>query len=43
VADKLNDVTCYFSDMVGFTSMSSGMGPTELVKMLGSIVNGKLR
>ncbi|EFC47659.1 predicted protein [Naegleria gruberi] len=40
IAEKFNDVTCFFSDMVGFTSISSNMSPTDLVKMLNTIVNG---
>ncbi|KAG2388840.1 hypothetical protein C9374_000279 [Naegleria lovaniensis] len=40
IAEKFNDITCLFSDMVGFTTMSSQMNPTELVTMLNSIVNG---
>lgn len=40
IAEKFNDVTCFFSDMVGFTKMSAGMNPTQLVGMLNHIVNG---
>ncbi|EFC46972.1 hypothetical protein NAEGRDRAFT_78958 [Naegleria gruberi] len=38
--EKFNDISVFFSDMVGFTSMSSGMQPSELVQMLNSIVQG---
>ncbi|EFC41275.1 predicted protein [Naegleria gruberi] len=40
IAERFSDITCFFSDMVGFTKMSSGMNPSELVLMLSSIVNG---
>ncbi|KAG2370927.1 hypothetical protein C9374_013727 [Naegleria lovaniensis] len=40
IAEKFNDVSCFFSDMVGFTSMSSVLNATDLVKMLNTIVNG---
>ncbi|KAG2382710.1 hypothetical protein C9374_005290 [Naegleria lovaniensis] len=40
IAEKFSDVTCFFSDMVGFTKLSSGIQPTELVNMLNEIVNG---
>ncbi|EFC49455.1 predicted protein [Naegleria gruberi] len=40
IAEKFGDITCFFSDMVGFTSLSSDMNPTELVGMLNNIVNG---
>ncbi|EFC37349.1 predicted protein [Naegleria gruberi] len=40
IAEKFSDVTCFFSDMVGFTSISSKMGANELVGMLNAIVNG---
>ena len=40
IAEKFNDVTVFFSDMVGFTKISSGMNPSELVMMLNTIVNG---
>jgi guanylate cyclase 2F len=39
IADTVDDVTCFFSDMVGFTKMSSQMTATELVEMLNNIVN----
>ncbi|EFC50220.1 predicted protein [Naegleria gruberi] len=40
IAEKFADITCFFSDMVGFTKLSSNMNPSELVLMLNSIVNG---
>ncbi|KAF0977737.1 hypothetical protein FDP41_003059 [Naegleria fowleri] len=40
IAEKFNDITCFFSDMVGFTTISSDMNPSELVSMLNLIVNG---
>nr|CAG4717821.1 unnamed protein product [Naegleria fowleri] len=40
IAEKFPDVTCFFSDMVGFTSISSKMSPSELVQMLNIIVIG---
>ncbi|EFC43238.1 predicted protein [Naegleria gruberi] len=40
ISEKFDDVTCLFSDMVGFTSRSSYCSPTELVQMLNYIVNG---
>ncbi|KAG2378058.1 hypothetical protein C9374_008680 [Naegleria lovaniensis] len=40
IAEKHNDVTCFFSDMVNFTALSSTMDATGLVKMLNTIVNG---
>ena len=40
IAEKFADITCFFSDMVGFTKISSTMNPTELVSMLNVIVNG---
>ncbi|EFC43412.1 adenylate/guanylate cyclase [Naegleria gruberi] len=40
IAEKLDDITCFFSDMVGFTAISSNMQATDLVMMLNSIVNG---
>ncbi|EFC42124.1 predicted protein [Naegleria gruberi] len=40
IAEKLNDITCFFSDMVGFTKISSNMQATDLVKMLNYVVNG---
>ena len=40
IADKFSDITCFFSDMVGFTKFSSGMNPNELVIMLNTVVNG---
>jgi len=40
IAEKFNDVTVFFSDMVGFTALSSQLSATDLVKMLNTIVNG---
>ncbi|KAG2373678.1 hypothetical protein C9374_011967 [Naegleria lovaniensis] len=40
IAEALKDITCFFSDMVGFTKISSTMLPTDLVKMLNAIVQG---
>ncbi|KAF0971866.1 hypothetical protein FDP41_010089 [Naegleria fowleri] len=40
IAEKLPDITCFFSDMVGFTKLSSSMNAHQVVKMLGDIVNG---
>ncbi|KAG2372710.1 hypothetical protein C9374_013611 [Naegleria lovaniensis] len=40
IAEKFTDVTCFFSDMVNFTAMSSTMSPSDLVQMLNIIVNG---
>ena len=40
IADNFPDITCFFSDMVGFTAISSTMTATDLVKMLNTIVNG---
>ncbi|EFC35253.1 predicted protein, partial [Naegleria gruberi] len=39
IAEKFADVTIFFSDMVGFTKMSSGMEADQLVMMLNTIVN----
>jgi PAS domain S-box-containing protein len=39
IAETFTDVTCFFSDMVGFTKMSSTMSATDLVTLLNSIVN----
>ena len=40
IAEKLPDITCFFSDMVGFTTISSHLNANEIVKMLSSIVSG---
>ncbi|EFC39675.1 predicted protein [Naegleria gruberi] len=40
IAEKFDDMTCFFSDMVGFTKMSSTLNPTQLVGMLNNVVNG---
>ncbi|KAG2389022.1 hypothetical protein C9374_014422 [Naegleria lovaniensis] len=39
ICEKFNDVTVFFSDMVGFTSMSSAMSPNELIILLNDIVH----
>ncbi|KAL0483827.1 adenylate cyclase [Acrasis kona] len=39
IADRIESCTVFFSDMVGFTSISSNMSATNLVKLLNSIVN----
>jgi PAS domain S-box-containing protein len=39
IAEQFDDVTCFFSDMVGFTKMSSTMSATDLVALLNLIVN----
>ena len=38
--EKVNDITVFFSDMVGFTAWSSKLQPSELVHILNSIVTG---
>ncbi|KAF0973786.1 hypothetical protein FDP41_007173 [Naegleria fowleri] len=38
ICEKFNDLTIFFSDMVGFTAMSSTMTPNDLIVMLGDIV-----
>ncbi|EFC35924.1 predicted protein [Naegleria gruberi] len=40
IAEKFNDVSCFFSDMVGFTKLSTGIQASELVQMLNEIVIG---
>nr|CAG4708142.1 unnamed protein product [Naegleria fowleri] len=40
IAERFTDITCFFSDMVGFTNISSTMNPSQLVGMLNTIVNG---
>ncbi|KAF0978816.1 hypothetical protein FDP41_001886 [Naegleria fowleri] len=40
IAERFADITCFFSDMVGFTKLSSTMNPSQLVGMLNTIVNG---
>ena len=40
IAEKFADISVFFSDMVGFTRISSDMNPNELVGMLNYIVNG---
>ena len=39
IAEKMDDTTCLFSDMVGFTKMSSGMSAIDLIQMLNNIIN----
>ncbi|KAL0479114.1 hypothetical protein AKO1_007975 [Acrasis kona] len=39
ISDSIDSCTCFFSDMVGFTAMSSNMSAPSLVKLLNSIVN----
>ncbi|EFC43400.1 hypothetical protein NAEGRDRAFT_68774 [Naegleria gruberi] len=38
--EKVNDITVFFSDMVGFTAWSSKLQPSELVQILNLIVQG---
>ncbi|KAG2393526.1 hypothetical protein C9374_007057 [Naegleria lovaniensis] len=40
IAEKFDDITCFFSDMVGFTKISSNLQASDLVLMLNAIVNG---
>ncbi|EFC50877.1 predicted protein [Naegleria gruberi] len=40
ISEKFDDVTCLYSDMVGFTKMSSTLTATELIQLLNHIVNG---
>lgn len=37
IADRFDDVTLMFADVVGFTSLSSQMSPSELVTMLNGV------
>lgn len=37
IADRFNDASVLFADIVGFTNMSSDMDPAELVKILDDI------
>nr|CAG4712123.1 unnamed protein product [Naegleria fowleri] len=39
IYENIKDVTCLFSDIVGFTSMSSKLEPHQVVEMLNIIVN----
>ncbi|EFC44625.1 predicted protein [Naegleria gruberi] len=39
IYENFKDVTCFFSDIVGFTTMSSTMEPNQVVAMLNEIVN----
>ena len=40
IAEALADVSVFFSDMVGFTKISSGLPPVDLVRMLNTVING---
>ncbi|EFC38368.1 predicted protein [Naegleria gruberi] len=40
VAERFNDVSVFFSDMVGFTALSSDMNPSDLILLLNNVVNG---
>jgi adenylate cyclase len=37
IAERLDDVSVLFADIVGFTSLSARIGPTELVDMLNGL------
>jgi class 3 adenylate cyclase len=37
IADRFDDVTLLFADIVGFTELSSTMGPEELVEVLNEV------
>jgi class 3 adenylate cyclase len=37
IADRFEEVTLLFADIVGFTQLSSGMAPTELVGVLNEV------
>jgi class 3 adenylate cyclase len=37
IADRFDDVSLLFADIVGFTSLSGGMGPDELVSVLNEV------
>jgi PAS domain S-box-containing protein len=39
ISESFDSVTCFFSDMVGFTTLSGTMGPSELVQLLNAVVN----
>jgi PAS domain S-box-containing protein len=39
ISESFDSVTCFFSDMVGFTSLSGKMSASELVEMLNNVVN----
>lgn len=39
ISETIEDATCFFSDMVGFTKMSSTMSASELVELLNDIVS----
>lgn len=40
ISEKFDDISCLFSDMVGFTKMSSSLSAHELVQLLNNIING---
>ncbi|EFC40192.1 PAS domain-containing guanylate cyclase [Naegleria gruberi] len=40
IAEKHPDVTCFFSDMVEFTALTSQLTHTELVQLLNCVVDG---
>ena len=40
VVEYFDEVTIYFSDLVGYTSMSSSMHPVELFELLNSLYSG---
>ncbi|KAL9649878.1 hypothetical protein ABK040_011351 [Willaertia magna] len=39
IYENFKDVTCFFSDIVGFTAMSSKLEPNQVIIMLNGIVN----
>ena len=39
ISENIQDATCFFSDMVGFTTLSGTMTASELVELLNGIVN----
>jgi guanylate cyclase 2F len=39
IAEKMESVTCFFSDMVGFTAMTGTLSASAMVELLNSIVN----
>jgi class 3 adenylate cyclase len=40
IADRVDDVSVLFSDLVGFTPLSLRMAPTELVELLNRVFSG---
>ncbi|KAL9658648.1 hypothetical protein ABK040_006184 [Willaertia magna] len=40
IADKMDDVTCLFSDIIGFADLYAAMNAQEIVQTLNTIVNG---